>query len=99
MKVTPLAQGTGVPAATEGSSGQTATPTKLARAIAIAKGESVPKETGDLQANKVQASIKRIKMRTQVSTNRPEVIEEPVEDPNSPIIEQSSQEADRKSVV
>lgn len=80
MKVTPLAQGTGVPAQSGSALGQTASPTKLERAKAIASGE-VPRETsGDPQVDKVQASIKKIKMNTQRSTNRHEVVEEPVQE-------------------
>lgn len=80
MKVTPVA-GTGVPAQSNSSLGQTASPTKLERAKAIASGD-VPRETsGDPQVDKVQNSIRKIKMRTQVSTNRHDApVEEPVEE-------------------
>lgn len=85
MKVTPLAQGTGVPAASDvGNPGRTADAGKLARAKAIASGQNVPdqKESGDHQVDRAQDSMKRIKMRTQRSTNRhevPEQVLEPVE--------------------
>lgn len=70
MKITPVA-GSGVPSA------QSSTPTntdRLLRAKAIASGqtlEDVPHGTGDPQADRIQQNIKKIKMRTQVSTNRP----------------------------
>lgn len=75
MKVTPLAQGTGVPAASDSSLGKTASPSKIERAKAIAMGQEVPvaatqPSSGDAQVDRAQASIKRIKMKTQVSTNR-----------------------------
>lgn len=101
MKISPLAQGTGVPAATESSTGQTASPSKIARAKAIAAGQEVPQDSsGDPQADRARASIKRIKMRTQVSTNRQDVIAEPEEvieevvDPNSHVNEPEAQEAE-----
>jgi hypothetical protein len=95
MKISPLAQGTGVPAASEGTIGQTASPTKLARAKLIASGQEVPRETtGDQQADRVKASVKSIKMRTQVSPDRTpvqEVIEAITEVPkdhnNEPALE------------
>jgi hypothetical protein len=83
MKVTALAQGTGVPAQSDNSLGKTADPGKIARAKAIASGQSVaemPQSSGDVQVDKAQESIRRIKMRTQQSTNRHDnqVVEEPV---------------------
>lgn len=75
MKVTPLAQGTGVPAQSESSIGRTADAGKMARAKAIAAGQDAPQEqpqsSGDPQVDRI--TTKRIKMRTQQSTNRHEV--------------------------
>lgn len=94
MKVSPLAQGTGVPAASDvGNPGRTASPDKLQRAKAIAMGEAIEEvpSTGDPQVDKINQ--KRIKMKTQMSTNREEpVLEVPVEplveeSPKSPIVE------------
>lgn len=95
MKISPLAQGTGVPAASNATIGQTSSPTQIARAKAIASGQDVPRETsGDRQADRVQDSVKRIKMRVQRSTNRHEepITEEVIaaagiEDPNNHINE------------
>src|ERR1700722_8872618 len=71
MKISPLAQGSGV-APQEAQRD----PDKVARAKAIASGQTpvdVPQGTGDLQVDRAQASMKRIKMKTQVSTNRDDV--------------------------
>lgn len=70
MKVSPLAQGTGVPAQSPVS--QTTGPARLERAKAIASGEAPPEQSGDMQADRAQASINRIRMQTQRSTNRHE---------------------------
>lgn len=80
MKISPVAQGTGVPAQSEGSIGRTASPEKLERAKAIARGDQVQESSGDQQVDRTRASIKRIKMRTQVSTNRDDnqELEEPI---------------------
>lgn len=83
MKVTPLANGTGVPAQSDSSLGKTADASKLARAKAIAAGQAPVEQTqgsGDPQADRARASIKKIKMKTQYSTNRDDVVEEPVEE-------------------
>lgn len=71
MKISPLAQGTGVPAQSE-TTGRTASPDRMARAKAIALGQEPPQSSGDMQVDRAQASIKKIKMRTQASTNRHE---------------------------
>jgi hypothetical protein len=80
MKVTPLVQGTGVPSASNVS--QTSTPpSKIQRAKAVMQGQEVPRETqssGDPQVDKAQASLRKIKMKTQMSTNRHEV-QDPVQ--------------------
>lgn len=81
MKVSPLAQGTGVPAQSNGQLGQTS-PTKIERAKAVAQGLDVPEQsTGDHQVDRARRSIK---MRTQRSTNRHEA---PVEQVLEPILE------------
>jgi hypothetical protein len=90
MKITPLAQGSGVPAQSDSSLGRTASPERLAAAKAIAAGQEVPQQSsGDPQVDRAQASIKKIKMKTQVSTNRDDttgqfVAEEPGVEINSP---------------
>jgi hypothetical protein len=76
MKVTPLAQGTGVP--TQAGSGQTS-PSRLEKAKAIASGQEVPQTSGDAQVDRTQEAIKKIKMKTQVSTNRDDLVEQPAE--------------------
>jgi len=98
MKVSPLAQGTGVPAASDSSLGRTADPAKLERAKAIAQGQSV-EALPDAQAERVQQNIKKIKMKTQVSQNRheftepemPQVEESPIVDTNeqAPVVEET----------
>lgn len=97
MKISPLAQGTGVPSASSSSLGQTATPEKLLRAKAIALGqEPSPESTGDPQADRARESVRKIKMRTQVSTHRddPLLTEMPIdqiESPTSDTIEDASE--------
>jgi len=99
MKITPVAQGNVVGAIDTGpSQAKSAPPDKIARAKAIAAGQAPVEQaqsTGDPQADRAQASIKKIKMRTNVSTNRhEEVLQEPVveevaspEVPKTPLIE------------
>lgn len=70
MKVTPIAQGTGVPA-NGNSTPLTADKIQRAKAIAAGLEPQAPQEqqpSGDPQVDR----MKRIKMRTQVSTNRHE---------------------------
>lgn len=90
MKVTPLAQGTGVPAQSEGSTGKSVDSSTRARAIAVASGQTPAQpvtevsqpQSGDPQVDR----IKRIKMKTQQSTNRHDVIRTGEEvDPNTVI--------------
>ncbi len=92
MKMTPVAAGS--PRSVNMNEGQSASPDRLARAKAISAGESPPQETvqksGDMQADRAQESIKRIKMRTQRSTDRHQRIEEtpasvPVSDETAPV--------------
>jgi len=80
MKITPMAAGTGVPAASDVSIGRTATPERLERAKAIASGQSPVADTqssGDAQVDRI--NTKRIKMKTQVSQNRHEFQQEAAE--------------------
>lgn len=86
MKIQPLAQGSGVPAHTEGTTGRSADGSKIARAKAIAAGQSVEQtqQINDHQAERAMQSIKKIKMRTNVSTNRHEAM--PVEETDPTIV-------------
>ena len=85
MKISPIV-GTGVPSAQvnglEGSN-----PTRIERAKQIAAGQQPVEEevqtSGDGQVDKLNA--RRIKMKTNFSTNRQDVIEQPV---TEPIVEQ-----------
>lgn len=81
MKVTPIAHSSGQPGQALGSVdvGRTASPMKLERARAVARGEKVPEQAEDPQANRIQQNVRSIRMRTQRSTNREEPIEEPGE--------------------
>jgi len=80
MKIAPLTTGSGVPAQPTNPVGSD--PNRLARAKAIAAGNEVPEavpelpSSGDPQVDK----LRRIKMRTQVSTNRHDALvqEQPV---------------------
>lgn len=81
MKITPLAGGTGVPSASNSSIGQTS-PTKIERAKAIMLGQEVSQgEARDPYADD-RASLRKIKMRTQMSTNRHELPSEGVQEEN-----------------
>ena len=74
MKVTPLASGSGIPAQSEN---QPQSSSARARAIAIASGQEPEQQSsGDPQVDRI--NTKRIKMKTQVSTNRDDspVVEE-----------------------
>jgi hypothetical protein len=89
MKISPLASGTGVPSQSNNSS-QTIVPDKIARAKAIAQGLEPKHEvvsSGDEQVDKIQAR-RTIKMKTQMSTNREDVIlpEEPTVEA-SPVVD------------
>jgi hypothetical protein len=68
MKVSPLAQGTGTPAASD-AGGRSASNEAIARAKAIASGQE-PQSSGDRQVDRAQNDIKKIKMRTQRSVWR-----------------------------
>jgi len=76
MKITPMAKGAGVLGAVE--MGRTASPEKIARAKAIAMGEQPQTQQQEAPTNP-QPQIKRIKMRTNVSPDRP--IEQEVDEP------------------
>lgn len=101
MKISPIATGTGVPSASDNSLGKTA-PDKIARAKAIASGQEPVEQqpSGDMQVDRTQSAMKKIKMRTQVSQNRhefeapvveaaPELIDE-IQSPISDTVEQAS---------
>lgn len=91
MKISPIV-GTGVPSAQvnglEGSS-----PSRIERAKQIAAGqppvEEEVQETGNPQVDKLNA--RRIQMKTNFSTNRQDIIEQPV---GEPIVEQSLDKID-----
>lgn len=77
MKISPLSNG-GQPGQTLGSVdvGRTADPVKLERARAIARGEKVAEAPADHQAERIQANARTLKMRTNYSTNREELLQE-----------------------
>lgn len=84
MKVSPLASGTALVNPNEGAS---ADPDRLARAKAIAMGQEAPETTqksADPQVDRAQNSIKRLKMKTQMSQNRHM---QPIEAPVEPVVE------------
>lgn len=72
MNIRPVAQGTGTPGASEGTIGSSASPERVARAKAVAAGKTVSEAPAhqDPQVDRAEASIKRIKMRTQRSVFR-----------------------------
>lgn len=96
MKISPVTQSTGNPGEALGSAsvGRTADPIKMERARAIARGEVVPEQTGDPQADRVKQNVRSIKMRTQRSTNHEEMIQPEIEAPQEPqsIISESSEQ-------
>lgn len=79
MKMTTLAAGTGAPAGAEIGNGRTASPQKMAAAKAIAAGISVTQSDTpvDAQVERAQQSIRKIKMKTNFSTDRIEAPSEP----------------------
>ncbi len=76
MKLVPLAQGTGVPSNSETTTSRSITSDSRARAMAKYSGLEAPQSTGDTQVDRMNASIRKIKMRTQVSPNRHEVAQQ-----------------------
>lgn len=70
MKVSPLAQGTGVPAASNTTEGKSASPDRLTRAKALAGGKEITQASTDPQVQPAQNDIKKIKMKTQRSVYR-----------------------------
>lgn len=74
MNIRPIAQSSGQPGESLTSShvGRTADAGKMERAKAIARGEQVeePQTTGDSQADRAQRDVRKLKMRTNFSTNR-----------------------------
>lgn len=97
MKISPLAQGTGV---LTQPTGPTIDPMKMARAKAIAAGEA-PIETpssGDPQVDRI--NTKRIKMRTQRSVYRElPPVEEVLEAPTTEEVVNASPEMDKPDVI
>src|SRR4051812_15240783 len=77
MKISPVAQSSGQPgeSLTSANVGRTADPMKMERARAIARGEKVPDQTTDPQADRADRDVRRLKMRTNFSTNRGETQE------------------------
>lgn len=66
MNIKPIAQGTGVPAASDVAGGRSASPTRIQNAKAVAEGrtaDTVP----DRQVERAKNDIRKIKMRTQRS--------------------------------
>jgi hypothetical protein len=72
MKISPIAQSSGQPGESLSSvnTGRTADPIKMERARAIARGEKVAEQSGDQQADRVQQDVRKLKMRTNFSTDR-----------------------------
>lgn len=72
MKVSPLAQGTGVPAASDTAEGRSVSQDRLSRAKQVAEGKTPQERTQsrDPQVDRAEQSIKKIKMRTQRSVYR-----------------------------
>jgi hypothetical protein len=66
MKISPIT-GSGVPVQ---SNQQSIDPGKIARAKAIAAGQPIEESTGDPQADRAQSDVRKIQMKTQMSTNR-----------------------------
>ena len=91
MKIAPLAAGTSMAGVSlTGASDTVASPERKARAKMIASGQIVPQEAPPVpQENKQDAQVRKIKMRTQVSTNRHET-QVPVEEP----VAQNTQQGD-----
>ena len=79
MKISPIV-GTGVPSAQTNGAQATISPDRIERAKAIAAGQLSAQEevqsSGNAEVDKL--NIRRIKMKTQVSTNRQDVIEQPL---------------------
>lgn len=84
MKISPVA--VGGQGSINPNEGQSAGADRRAAAIAIATGQervAVPETSGDAQVDRTQDSIRRIKMRTQRSTNRHEPILAAIETPET----------------
>jgi hypothetical protein len=73
MKISPLAQG-GTPGQVLGNVEIGKTTTKMERARALARGETPAEASanGDSQSERIKSDIRRLKMRTNFSTNRDE---------------------------
>lgn len=91
MKISPMAQSSGTPGQTLTSVdvGRTASPMKLERARAVARGEKVVDVIADPQVEKIK-DIRRLKMKTNFSTNREMPTEEVVEPVTEAVTEELS---------
>ena len=80
MKVSSVAQGTGMPAGSEVGEGKSASPDRMARAKQVASGKEVsaPQVAPPDQAE--QSAVKKIKMRTQRSVYRDTPVESQISD-------------------
>lgn len=81
MKISPVAQSSGQPgeSLTSTNVGRTADPIKMEKARAIARGEKVPDQPADRDADRSRPDVRRLKMRTNFSTNRDEHLNVPKE--------------------
>ena len=77
MKISPIASGSGIPAGSVGSESTPQDRKEAAKEVFLGKAKLTPSETPiDPQVTKAQDSIRRIKMRTNVSPDRaPELVE------------------------
>lgn len=84
MKVSPVAAG--APKTVNPNEGTATNPERMARAKAVAAGQApAAAPPVDRQVEQVQNSLKKIKMKTQVSQNRHERVEEPVVEAPEPV--------------
>lgn len=82
MKISPVAHTSGQPgeSLTSTNVGRTADPMKMERARAIARGEKMPEQAADPQADRAQRDVRKLKVRTNFSTNRELPITEEVDE-------------------
>lgn len=69
MNIKPIAQGTGVPAASDAGNGRSVSPNRLQNAVAAAEGKQVERNE-DKQVERAQNDLKKIKMKTNRSVWR-----------------------------
>jgi len=97
MKISPLGSAIG----SVSTEGPAHSPDKMARAKAIAMGQEPQQIVSDPQVERAQNTLKKIKMQTQVSTNRPENLTEPVieaqVEPNA--VPQGTEEVTKSDIV